>query len=153
MNSIVRQRNFRFTLYAFAILGFAAVIYGGSAIFNGLITTAHAQTDPFLDRRISQIEQRFTLLESRINRLEQDSRSAGRITPESTSGSEIEIRLLRAQIEALQIRLAETECALLRLDERTLSETARQARRKSPPGVADRCRANPNAPIQLSAQP
>jgi hypothetical protein len=76
------------------------------------------------------------------------------LTRDSTgSRSETEIRLLRAQIETLQLRVAEAECGLLRLDERTLSNPVRRALKKSGIGKNDICRQTPNTPLELSARP
>jgi hypothetical protein len=58
------------------------------------------------------------------------------------------LELLRSQIQALQVRLAEDECALAKLDERTLSAAMRNSRR--PGGVrSDPCRMNVDAPLRL----
>ena len=148
------QHKAQCILYIFAIFGVATVGYTGiSAFSNGwLTTTAFAQQDPFLSQRLSRIEQRFTTIESRLSQLEQQSRYSA-TTSDTSSSRETEIRLLRSQIDALQLRAAEIECGLIRLDERTLSNTSRQAERKSGAGKGDICRQNPNVPLQLSARP
>src|SRR6478735_7235662 len=95
---------------------------------NDLTTTVHAQQqDAMLDRRISQIEQRFYYLETRINRLESDTRfSSG--SPASSAASQMqisqmqtELETMRTEIESLRSRVGDVECGLLRIDERTLS--------------------------------
>ena len=150
MNSNNLPRILRIGLYVFAQLAVAA---GISFVLNGKGTTpVLAQQDPFLDRRISQIEQRFNLIETRINRLEQQSRFPAS-TPQTTLSRDTEINLMRSQIEALQLRIAEVECSLVRIDERTLTAAARQARRKANPNETDRCRLNSNIPLQLSTRP
>jgi chlorite dismutase len=148
------QHKAQFILYIFAIFGVATVGYTGTSAFtNGwLTTTAFAQQDPFLSQRLSRIEQRFTTIESRLSQLEQQSRYSA-TTSDSASSRQTEIRLLRSQIDALQLRAAEIECGLIRLDERTLSNTSRQAERKSGAGKSDICRQTPNVPLQLSARP
>ena len=95
-----------------------------------------------LDSRINQLETRLYSIEASIRTLEQQSRIAGA----SQRGlSQDDLVRLRADIQTLQLRLQEDECALARLDERTLSPALR---RKS--GWPDPCRANPDAPLQLS---
>lgn len=95
-----------------------------------------------LESRINQLETRLYSIEANIRSLEQQSRIAG----SSQRGlSQDDLVRLRADIQTLQLRLQENECALARLDERTLSPAMR---RKS--GRPDPCRANPDAPLQLS---
>ena len=108
-----------------------------------LTISATPQQDAIrLDSRINQLETRLYSIEASIRTLEQQSRIAGA----SQRGlSQDDLVRLRADIQTLQIRLQEDECALARLDERTLSPALR---RKS--GRPDPCRANPDAPLQLS---
>ena len=155
MNANTLQKKLRLLWYVFAVIGIASVIYSGIASFAGsrAAPAVLAQTDPFLDRRINQIEQRFYTIESRINRLEQQSALPG-VTPRLPGNNDIETRLLRSQVETLQLRVAELECAALRLDERTLTEAVRRARRESTAAAAtDRCRLGVNEPLKLSARP
>ena len=95
-----------------------------------------------LEQRINQLEQRFYSIESSIRNLEQQSRLAG----SSQRGVSVEdVERLRAEVQTLQLRLQEDECALARLDERTLSPTMRRR-----PGVrTDPCRTNFDAPLRL----
>ena len=96
-----------------------------------------------LESRINQLETRLYNIEANIRTLEQQSRIAGA----SQRGlSQDDLVRLRADIQTLQLRLQEDECALARLDERTLSP----AMRRKPAGRPDPCRANPDAPLQLS---
>jgi len=98
-----------------------------------------------LETRVNQLEQRLYSIDSSLRRLEQQSRAGS-----ATSGgvSQQELELLRSQIQTLQLRIVEHECALAKLDERTLSPTMRDARRKS--GVrTDPCRANTDVPLRL----
>ena len=95
-----------------------------------------------LESRINQLETRLYTIEASIRSVEQRSAMAA----SSRSGlSQDDLVRLRADIQTLQLRLQENECALARLDERTLSPAMR---RKS--GRPDPCRANPDAPLQLS---
>ena len=153
MKSNIKHKA-QFILYVFALIGVVAVGYIGISAVSSkwLSTTAYAQQDPFLSQRLNRIEQRFTTIESRLIQLEQQSRYSA-TTSDSSSSRETEIRLLRSQIDTLQLRIAEAECGLIRLDERTLSNTARQGQRKSGTSKSDICRLTPNVPLQLSARP
>ena len=94
-----------------------------------------------LETRINQLETRLYSMETSIRALEQQSRIAG----SSQRGlSQEDLARLRADLQTFQIRLVEDECALARLDERTLSPSAR---RKN--GRTDPCRMNFEAPLQL----
>jgi hypothetical protein len=96
-----------------------------------------------LESRINQLETRLYTIEASIRSLEQQSRLAGA----SQRGlSQDDLVRLRADIQTLQLRLVEDECALARLDERTLSP----AMRRKLVGRPDPCRATPDAPLQLS---
>jgi hypothetical protein len=106
-----------------------------------------------LERRISLIEQRFYSVETSINRLEQQSRLSAGVQSPSTGDRSLEINLLRGEIETLQRRLSEIECGLTRLDERTLTPTAREARRRTSTGNTDPCRLNADVPLKLSTRP
>ena len=97
-----------------------------------------------LESRINQLETRLYTIEGSLRSLEQRSAIAG---SSQRGSSQEDLVRLRADIQTLQLRLQENECALARLDERTLSPAMR---RKS--GRPDPCRANPDAPIQLSAR-
>ena len=101
-----------------------------------------------LETRINQIEQRVYSLDTNLRNLEQQVRLAGS-SPRST-GSE-DVTRLRLEVQALQDRLAQHECALAKLDERTLSAAMRAARKKSGPGANDPCRLNSDTPVQLSS--
>ena len=95
-----------------------------------------------LENRINQLETRLYSIESSIRTLEQQSRLAGST---QRSLSQEDVARLRAEVQALTLRLAEDECALARLDERTLSP----AMRRKPGGRTDPCRTNPDTPLQL----
>jgi len=95
-----------------------------------------------LEQRMNQLEQRFYSIESSLRNLEQQSRLAG----STQRGMSVEdVTRLRAEVQTLQLRLQEDECALARLDERTLSP----AMRRRPGGRTDPCRTNTDAPLQL----
>ena len=105
-----------------------------------------------LERRISVVEQRLNTIELTVNRIEQQTRYSSSVPPASQSVSATELELLRSHVELLQRRVAEDECGLVRLDERTLSSSARDARRKSATGNDDPCRQSFDAPLRLSAR-
>ena len=98
-----------------------------------------------LEQRINQLEQRFYSIESSIRTLEQQSRLSG---ANQRGLSSEDVARLRAEIQTLQLRLADDECALARLDERTLSPAMRASRLRSV-GRTDPCRANVDAPVRL----
>jgi hypothetical protein len=117
----------------------------------GLVMAARTEAGPTpqqdvirLDARISQLEQRFYTMETSLRTLEQQSRMSamggrGGVTPD-------DIALLRSEIQTLQVRVMEDECSLARLDERTLSPAARDARRKA--AGNDPCRLNFELPLR-----
>ena len=98
-----------------------------------------------LETRINQLEQRLYGIETSIRMLEQQSRLA----PASRGGASAQdLALLQSQIQSLQLRLADDECGLARLDERTLTPAMRNARRQSA-GRTDPCRTNVESPLRL----
>lgn len=96
-----------------------------------------------LEQRVNQLEQRLFSLETTLRNIEQQSRLAG---ANRRGVAEQELIQLRSELLALQQRVADHECALAKLDERTLSAAMRSSRRKS---ASDSCRLNPETPIQL----
>jgi len=115
-----------------------------------------SQDIAYLDRRINMLEQRFYSIESRMSRLEQQMSIVGRITPTpapSQPTRDPEIDLLRSESELLKVRVRELECGILRLDERTLPESAKETRRRAPAQPKDPCRVNPETPVKLSVRP
>jgi hypothetical protein len=105
-----------------------------------------------IESRLSQMEQRFYSIEASIRSLEQQSRLSSSTTG-SASARDPEVGLLRAEVESLRRRLAEMECGLVRVDERTLTPAAKESRRNSTGGAGDPCRLNANAPLRLSTRP
>lgn len=153
MKSNKREKLSRIILYSFILTAILLIFYGGGflGISEKIPTTVSAQQDPFLSQRLNQIEQKLNSLESRMYRLEQDSRFPT-VTPRTNENNDIEVRLLRSQVEILEQRLREIECGVIKLDERTLPPAARQAQKNS----VDRsnlCRLKPNEPIQMIVRP
>ena len=99
-----------------------------------------------LETRLNQLEQRLYTIESSVRNIDQQARIAGATRGGGASADEL--ALLRSQLQTIQLRLIESECALAKLDERTLSPALRDARRKSG-GASDPCRANGEAPLRL----
>jgi hypothetical protein len=142
-------------LYTLAISAVAIGRYlGVAAVFGerAVPEDSAQQQDLYLSRRIDQVEQRFFQIESRLNRLEMQPKPST-ITSPSAGGDETELRLLRAEISSMRVRLGEAECALLRLDERTLTNAARLARKKAGDAGTENCRRERDVSIQLSARP
>ncbi|CAN5274677.1 hypothetical protein BH20ACI2_BH20ACI2_01020 [soil metagenome] len=126
----------------------AIVLYNGVyGIFGDKEQTVSAQSDIFLSRRIDQVEQRFYQIESRINRIEMESRTAVS-SPRMPDTRENEIALLRSQVDSLRTRIGEAECGLLKLDERTLPAAQRRGATGSDP-----CRQNWGTTVRLSVRP
>ena len=98
-----------------------------------------------LENRIGQLEQRLFSIETGLRTLEQQSRITGAT---SRGISAEDVALLRSEIQILQRRLADDECGLAKLDERTLPPAVRDARRKSGAGT-DPCRVNVDTPLRL----
>lgn len=108
-----------------------------------------AQDAVYLDRRISMLETRLSSIESSLRNVQQQAMAAERPTA-TQPARDPEVMLLRSEVEILNSRLRELECALVRLDERTLSPAAREARKRTAAQPSDPCRVNPDTPIQLS---
>jgi hypothetical protein len=132
----------------------AAVAYVGRP-FTGVGEAAAAapqQQDVIrLEGRLGQLERRLYTIESSIRALEQQTRLSDINT--GRGARDPEVGVLRSEVEALRLRLAELECGLVRVDERTLTASAREARRKAAPGVGDPCRLNADAPLRLPSRP
>lgn len=153
MKTNSRQKILQGLTYIFAIIGIGTVVYILTAVSGGMTPTVSAQQDPFLSQRISQIEQRITSLETRLYRVEQDSRLPAVTMPRQIEkNDDTEYRLLSSQLQTLYLQLAEVECGLVKLDERTLTATARSARKKMP-GDGERCRLDPNTPLEIIVRP
>jgi hypothetical protein len=110
-----------------------------------------AQDSMMLDRRISTLEQRLYSIESRISSLEQRALTSGRAAPSPTL-RDPEIDRMRSELELLRLRTRELECGVLRLDERTLPASVKEARRRAGAQTQDPCRQDANAPVQLSTR-
>jgi len=116
---------------------------------NALTSGADGPQDLIgLDRRISLMEQRFYAVEARLNRIEQQV-AYSRTPPPGPDAREVES--IRSQLPLLERRLAEIDCGLVKLDERTLTPAAREERKSA--AASDPCRINPGAPLRLASRP
>ena len=132
------------TLILATIIGIAT----GSIFQIRPIATAHSESLPQqdvlrLENRLTQLEQRLYTIENSVRSVEQQSRMA---SVSSRAVSQDELNLMRSQLQSLERRLADDECGMARLDERTLSPQRRQARKVS---ASDQCRQNTDAPLRL----
>ena len=152
MNLKTRRVASSALLAAFALAAAAAYGARSSARGAGAAASPEAQDTFNLERRISVIEQRLNSVELTINRLEQQTRVQSAAPQSSATLRDTQIELLRSEVELLQRRLAEDECGLVRIDERTLAPQAREARRKDAANRDDPCRLNPDAPLRLSSR-
>jgi len=154
VNAILKKRLFGLSCFVF-LVGLA--VFFGARDGDVTTTVIAQQQDIMLDRRISQIEQRFYYVESRLNSLESASRYAG--SSGTANRNDPELRLMRAELDRvkadmdlLKTRVADVECAMFKLDERTLSPAARTIRRRTDPDTNEGCRTDFNTPIQLSTR-
>ena len=98
-----------------------------------------------LENRVNQMELRLYAIETSVRNLEQQSRRA---TVSPPAANREDWAGLRSEIQVLQQRLLTDECALAKLDERTLPADTRAARKKS--GVVNYpCRMNFDTPLRL----
>jgi hypothetical protein len=154
MNSHALRGSFLQWFAALALVA-AAVAYGWRAEGSSASAAAAPPTQDVsrLESRFNQLEQRFRSIEMSISRLEQQQQSRLSVVTPGPSARGEDGGLLRAEIDALRRRLAEAECGLIRIDERTLTTAASDGRRKAGPGGTDPCRLNTSAPLNLSARP
>ena len=143
----MQRKNRAVTWPVMLVAGVAAlalVVVFRIVVAAGVNTAPVPQQDVMrLETRINQLEQRLYSIDTSIRNLEQQSRLGA-----SASRGAQDVEVLRSQIQQLQLRLIEDECALAKLDERTLSPAMRNSRRQS--GVrSDPCRANVDAPLRL----
>ena len=139
------KRTFSYTVVYGLALAAMVTHTGGTPATKA---DAPAQDVMSLDRRISALEQRLYMIESNINQLQQRVQYAQRPPVSSAPTRDPEVDRLQGELSLLQSRLSEVECALLKLDERTLPAGSRAARAKP----NDPCRAQPNTLVQLSSR-
>jgi predicted nucleic acid-binding Zn-ribbon protein len=99
-----------------------------------------------LESRLNRVEQRLFTIENNLRSLEQQTRLSSGSSQGSNQG---DLARLASEIQELQRRLANDECALAKLDERTLSPEVKAARRRSGASRTDPCRSQVESPISL----
>src|SRR5690349_3864270 len=98
-----------------------------------------------LEARINQLEQRLYMIETSVRTLEQQSRIS---SATSRGVGPEEVAAIRAALQTLDLRLTDDECAIAKLDERTLTPAARVARARSAPRT-EPCRLGADTPVRL----
>jgi len=137
--NLSKQSNLVFVIVLCAVIGVMAGISRGN----------NSVQDPgSLDRRLSLLEQRFYSIESSISRLQQYV-ATQRPAISQPSTTDRDLILMREEVQRLELRMAEIECGLIKLDERTTPATRRNATTKS----NDPCRLTPDTPVRLSTHP
>lgn len=139
------------TVFILALVATVAAYTGKPLSRSGEAAMSTPQDLSRIESRLSQLEQRFYSIEVSLRGLEQQSRLSSSTTPRVERDPEI--GLLRAEVESLRQRLAEAECGLARVDERTLNPAAKETRRKLAAGGSDPCRLNADAPLRLPGRP
>ena len=141
--NLSKQSNLVLFVVLCAVIGVMASISRGSA-------ATETQDPASLDRRLSMLEQRFYSMESSISRLQQYVATQRPSIPQpSTSTNDRELSLMREDLQRLTLRMAEIECGLIKLDERTTPAARRNPTAKS----NDPCRLNPDQAVRLSTHP
>ncbi|HEX8557762.1 MAG TPA: hypothetical protein VF668_06665 [Pyrinomonadaceae bacterium] len=153
MNSAASRAYAPRRLFVLALLASAAALYAGRTAWGvGEAATPAPQDVIRLESRLSRLEQRLSTIELSIRGLEQQSRLSA-AAPGGTGARAPEVSLLRSEVEALRRRLADAECGLAKVDERTLTPAAREERRQSAAAPTDPCRLGAETPVRLSARP
>ena len=144
--NLSKQSNLVLFVVLCAVIGVMASISRGHSS-----AAVEATQDPgSLDRRLSLLEQRFYSIESSISRLQQYVATQRPSIPQpSTSTNDRELSLMREELQRLNLRMAEIECGLIKVDERTTPAARRNPTAKS----NDPCRLNPDTPVRLSTHP
>jgi hypothetical protein len=154
MNPNKRWSTLSWWLALWALLVATASVFGGrSEVLTGEAVAAVPQDVIRLESRINQLEQRLHSIEISFRSLEQQVRLSINAPGPARGARDPEMVLLRGEVEALRKGLAEIRCGLVRVDERTLTPAAREARRKGATDGADPCRLNASAPLRFSVGP
>lgn len=113
-----------------------AIVIVAKANGNNSLQSQELRT---LESRVQMLEQRIYSIEASLNRLQTAPQR-------SSSNSEVEVTLMRQEIQNLTSRVLDVECGLLKLDQRTTVPRAA-------PKPTDPCRLNPTQPLQFSSRP
>jgi len=137
--NLSKQSNLVLFVVLCAVIGVMASISRGN----------NSTQDPgSLDRRLSLLEQRFYSVESSVSRLQQYVATQRPSLPQPGT-SDRDLILMREEVQRLELRMAEVECGLIKLDERTTPAARRNPTAKS----NDPCRLNPDQSLRLSTHP
>lgn len=137
--NLSKQSNLVLFVVLCAVIGVMASISRGN----------NSTQDPgSLDRRLSLLEQRFYSVESSVSRLQQYVATQRPSVPQPTT-SDRDLILMREELQRLTLRMAEIDCGLIKLDERTTPVARRNPTAKS----NDPCRLNPDQSLRLSTHP
>jgi len=101
-----------------------------------------------VDRRVTTLEQHMYTLDSNLNQIQQQIMMLNRTSSQPT-GSSAEVQQLRLELDLLRSQMTQVECALAKLDERTLTTGKPKVRA----GVKDPCRLDPQTPIEITGHP
>ena len=101
-----------------------------------------------VDRRVTTLEQHMYTLDSNLNQLQQQIMMLNRTSSQPT-GSSADVQQLRIELDVLRSQMTQVECALAKLDERTLTTGKPRVRA----GVKDPCRLDPQTPIEITGHP
>jgi hypothetical protein len=144
--NLSKQSNLVLFVVLCAVIGVMASISRA----HSSVAAETTQDPGSLDRRLSLLEQRFYSVESSISRLQQYVATQRPSIPQpSTSTNDRELSLMREELQRLTLRIAEIDCGLIKLDERTTPAVRRNPTAKS----NDPCRLNPDTPVRLSTHP
>ena len=137
--NLSKQSNLVLFVVLCAVIGVMASISRGN----------NSTQDPgSLDRRLSLLEQRFYSVESSVSRLQQYVATQRPSLPQPGT-SDRDLILMREEVQRLELRMAEVECGLIKLDERTTPAARRNPTARS----NDPCRLNPDQAVRLSTHP
>ena len=137
--NLSKQSNLVLVVVLCAVIGVMASISRGNS---------STQDPGSLDRRLSLLEQRFYSVESSVSRLQQYVATQRPSVPQPST-SDRDLILMREEVQRLELRMAEVECGLIKLDERTTPAARRNPTAKS----NDPCRLNPDQSLRLSTHP
>jgi len=127
---------------------FAASVAGYASRSGSAAATAPSGQDIMsVDRRVSTLEQRIYTIDSNITQIQQQVMMISR-NPAPSAGASGEVQQLRLELNLLRSQMNQIECALAKLDERTLAPARPKTR-----SVKDPCRLDPQTPIEMPGHP
>ena len=115
---------------------------------SDLISSEPGQDIMSVDRRVTTLEQHMYTLDSNLNQIQQQIMMLNRTSSQPT-GSSTEVQQLRLELDLLRSQMTQVECALAKLDERTITTGKPKVRA----GIKDPCRLDPQTPIEITGHP